>query len=236
MTRDEVIAAITHAARAVVHANGSSASVATLDTALKAADAEGYGDAARAVAAAIVEELETAPAPAAPTPQKGVWVTVTVDWRLSKPPEKAPTWASSLDGKGKKALHSFHKSFYLKPEVYQATMETEAGIKKLEKLIYDRIEKEAKGEPAWIVFADVRLGRVGSDWQGEKQAQNLPSALHYNYWQNKVGLGSVSRPGYIGSSDDPTEPGFKPHGPAKGWWWKRANYGESFVYTSAKVE
>lgn len=38
--------------------------VAVLDKALKAADAEGYGHAARAVAAAIVEELEGAPAAA----------------------------------------------------------------------------------------------------------------------------------------------------------------------------
>lgn len=62
MTRDEVIAAITHAARAVVHAKGSRASVKTLDMALQAADAEGYGDAARSVAAAIVEELADVPA------------------------------------------------------------------------------------------------------------------------------------------------------------------------------
>jgi len=62
LTRDDVIAAITHAARDVVHAGGSDAAVGVLDTVLKAADAEGYGHAARALAAAIVDELEDAPA------------------------------------------------------------------------------------------------------------------------------------------------------------------------------
>jgi len=85
LTRDDVIAAITHAARDVVHAGGSDASVATLDAALKAADAEGYGHSARALAAAIVEELEDAPAAAAPatvesTPGKKDFYTLDFFW------------------------------------------------------------------------------------------------------------------------------------------------------------
>jgi hypothetical protein len=217
MTRDEVIAAITHAARAVVHAKGAQASVKTLDMALQAADAEGYGDAAHAIAAAIVDELADVPSAAtsaAPASTKGVWVTVTVEWRLSKPPEKQPTWQSSLDGKGKKSLHHFHNSFYLTPEAFVASMETEAGITKLEKLIYDHVKKQAAGEPAWLVFADVRLGQAGSGWDGWMQARKLPSALHYNYWQNKSGPTSF--------------------GPASGWWWTRPKFGGGYVYQSVQ--
>ena len=60
MTRDEVIAAIAQAARAVVRARGSQSSVATLDAALQGAVNEGFGSVAKAIAAAIVDELDDA--------------------------------------------------------------------------------------------------------------------------------------------------------------------------------
>jgi GNAT superfamily N-acetyltransferase len=60
MTRDEVVAAIAQAARAVVRTRGSQSSVATLDAALQAAKNEGFGSVAKSIAAAIVDELDDA--------------------------------------------------------------------------------------------------------------------------------------------------------------------------------
>jgi hypothetical protein len=206
MTRDEVIAAITHAARAVVHDKAMPGSLQTLYMALEAATAEGYGKAAREIADAIVSELDDAPS--APAAKKLIPVTVTVDWRLSKPPEQEPTWSSALDGKGKKALHSFHKAFNLPLDAYLATMEGDAATETLDKLITLRIEQLAKGEPAWLVYADVRLGHPNvneSAYMQATQAKKLPSALKSSYWIRKSGATNL--------------------GPTPGWWWTRIDRG-----------
>jgi hypothetical protein len=213
MTRDEVIAAITHAARAVVHAGGSQASVASLDAALQAADAEGYGDAARAVAAAIVEELGDAPAASA-APAQGVPLTVTVDWRLSKPPEKEPTWRADLNGTGKKAMRSFRHSFTLDPASFTSTMETAAGAKKMADWIDRLIKKEANGEPAWLVYAELRAGVPEKDTAAA--ASNLPRLLETSYWMQKMSTPST--------------------GPLQGWWLGRPKFGGGTYYDSFKVK
>jgi GNAT superfamily N-acetyltransferase len=58
MTRNEVISAVTQAARAVVRAKGSQSSVLTLNAALQGSKREGFGPVAQAIATAIVDELD----------------------------------------------------------------------------------------------------------------------------------------------------------------------------------
>lgn len=135
---------------------------------------------------------------------KGVDLTIVVEWREAKPPEKAPMWKLP-DGEGKYRIREIVRPMRVSGEHFISTMTTPSGADKALGFVQRLIEHAAKGKTAWLVHAWIRLGSAD-----RRHIDKLPVLLKTSYWTLKHGNFGV--------------------GPGRNWTWGRieaSDYRES---------
>jgi hypothetical protein len=113
---------------------------------------------------------------------KGVHLTLVVEWREAKPPEREPKWGRE-SGEGRYGIRRRFHTVYINEKGFTETMTTANGADKALDFMQRWIKKDAQDKPAWLVYASIRLG-TSSNLPG---ILKLPVLLKTSYWTLKHG-------------------------------------------------